>query len=46
MEYNILQATSLISEDQLNRLALEGWRLISIVPIGDQFYFYLGRETS
>lgn len=44
MEYKILEATTLISEDQLNRIALEGWKLVTIVPCDDKFYFYFGRE--
>jgi hypothetical protein len=44
-EYKILQAESLINEQQLNELALEGWRLVTIVASKDSnlYYFYLER---
>ncbi|MBU4260930.1 MAG: DUF2812 domain-containing protein [Proteobacteria bacterium] len=39
-QYKILKADSLINEKQLNELAQEGWRLVTIVKDSDLFYFY------
>ena len=39
-KYKVLQADTLINEQQLNKLASEGWRLVTIVSEGGQFYFY------
>lgn len=43
--YKILQADSLINEEQLNKLYEEGWELIAIVP-GKYNYFYFKRVVS
>lgn len=45
MQYRVLKAATLISEDQLNDLAQEGWRLVTIVKEGAFFYFYFRREV-
>jgi len=45
-QYKILQADSLINERQLNDLAQEGWRLVTIVKEGDLFYFYFEKNKS
>lgn len=44
LEYKILQADSLINENQLNELAKEGWRLITIVKNDNLFYFYFEKN--
>ena len=41
MKYRVLMADTLISEEQLNALAEEGWRLVTIVESEGRFYFYL-----
>lgn len=38
--YKILQAESLINEEQLNKEAANGWRLVTIVNNNNTFYFY------
>jgi hypothetical protein len=50
IEYKIIQAKSLINEEQCKDLSNEGWELISIVPVnnwasvGDMtYYFYFKR---
>ena len=40
MKYKILQADSLINEEQLEELSEEGWALVSIVPFDSKYYFY------
>ena len=40
LKYKILQADTLINEQQLNDLASQGWRLVTIVSKDGQFYFY------
>ena len=32
-EYRVLKADSLMSEEQLNELGLEGWRLAAVIHI-------------
>ncbi len=47
-EYQVLQATTLINEDQLDELGTQGWMLISILKDSDPpyfYYFYFMRET-
>ncbi len=43
-QYKILQADSLINEQQLNELAQEGWRLVTIVKNENLFYFYFEKS--
>ena len=43
-QYKILKANSLINEDQLNNLAKEGWRLVTIIKENDEFYFYFEKN--
>lgn len=43
-QYKILQADSLINEQQLNELAQEGWRLVTIVKNENLFYFYFEKN--
>ena len=43
MEYKILEAKSLISEEQLNDIAQDGWLLVCIVPVEYTYYFYFRR---
>ena len=45
MKYRVLMADTLISEEQLNALAEEGWRLVTIVERAGQFFFYLMSEA-
>lgn len=45
MEYKVLQADSLVSAEQLNDMALDGWRLVQIVKDSGLFYFYLCNMT-
>lgn len=45
-EYKILAADSLPSENNLNNLGAEGWRLIQVVVCRGQFLLYLIRERS
>ena len=45
-DYKVLQAGTLISAEQLNQLSAEGWRLITIVPVGILFYFYFERQVT
>jgi hypothetical protein len=45
LEYKILKSDSLVNESQLNDLALEGWRLVTIVKDGQWFYFYFERHV-
>lgn len=45
MEYKVLMAVSLISEQQLNDLSKQGWRLITIAQQNGQYYFYLSRAV-
>ncbi len=40
MKYKILKADSLINEQQLNELAQQGWKLVTIVEEKGQYYFY------
>lgn len=42
MNYLVLEADSPINAEQLDRLALEGWRLITVVEWRNRFYFYFG----
>ena len=44
-EYRILQANSLISEEQLNDLAKDGWKLVTIVLVDYIYYFYFVKEN-
>ena len=39
-QYKVLQATTPINERQLNELASEGWRLVTIIEWHGNFYFY------
>ena len=39
MEYKVLASASLINEDQLNDLAQQGWKLVTIAICGDSFTF-------
>ena len=43
-QYKILQADTLINERQLNELAQEGWRLVTIVKNENLFYFYFEKR--
>ena len=43
-QYKLLQADSLINEQQLNELAQEGWRLVTIVKDENLFYFYFEKN--
>ena len=43
VEYKVLMAARLISEEQLNDMAQQGWRLITIVQWNGQFYLYFSR---
>ncbi len=43
-QYKILQADSLINEQQLNELAQEGGRLVTIVKNENLFYFYFEKS--
>lgn len=43
-QYKVLQADSLINEHQLNQLAQEGWRLITILKNDGLFYFYFEKN--
>lgn len=43
MEYKVLKATSLIGEDQLNDLAQQGWKLVTIASMQGRYYFYFHR---
>ncbi len=45
MEYKVLSANSLISEEQLNELAQDGWLLICVVPVEYKYYFYFCLEV-
>ena len=47
MKYKILQATSLINEEQLEELEERGWSLVDIVAsdTGSGFFFYFRRTT-
>ena len=42
-KWKVLQADSLISEDQCNEQERAGWELRQIVPMGGTFYFYFRR---
>ena len=44
-EYQILNAKSLINAEQLNELAIQGWRLITIAQMNGKFYFYFERPV-
>lgn len=44
-QYKILKADTLINEEQLNSLAKEGWRLVTIVKENGAFYFYFERNN-
>jgi len=39
-EYQILEASSLINQEQLSDQAKKGWRLVTIVPDNGKFFFY------
>ena len=45
--YKVLKADTLISEEQLNELAMDGWLLVQIVlDVSDgQYAFYLRRDA-
>lgn len=43
-EYRVLEAEFLINQEQLNKLASEGWRLVTIIDCAETFYFYFERE--
>ncbi len=43
-KYKILQADALINEEQLNKEAANGWRLVTIVNKDNIFYFYFEKE--
>jgi hypothetical protein len=43
MQYKVLAADSPINEKQLERLAHEGWQLITVVEWRNSFYFYFIR---
>jgi len=45
MEYQILQADTLINVEQLNELAAQAWELITIIQVENIFYFYFRRLT-
>jgi hypothetical protein len=45
-QHKILKADAPINEEQLDRLAQEGWTLIEILPHGGWLYFYFRREES
>ena len=45
-KYKILEADSLINEHQLDELASEGWRLITIVKEKGKFYFYFEKNEN
>jgi len=44
LQYKVLKADSLISEQQLNELAQKGWRLVTIVKDENLFYFYFEKK--
>lgn len=44
--FKILQASSLINEEQLNEQGKDGWQLITIVQRGQEFFFYFSRFES
>ena len=43
-EYSVLKADSLMCEEQLNELGLEGWRLAAVIHIPAMYYFYFERD--
>ena len=43
-EYQVLEAQSLVTAEQLNDLAKQGWRLIEIVLVDYRYYFYFEGE--
>lgn len=45
VEYKVLMGDSLISEKQLNDLAAQGWRLVTIVEMAGRFYIYFVRTV-
>lgn len=45
MEYKVLMGDSLISEEQLNDFAVQGWRLVTIVEMQGRFYVYFVRAV-
>jgi hypothetical protein len=44
LEYKVLMALELISEEQLNELGRLNWQLCSIAQWNGVWYFYLRRE--
>jgi hypothetical protein len=42
-EYRVLEADSLVNEHQLNELAGEGWRLVTIEQLNGKYVFYFER---
>lgn len=45
-KYKILEADSLINEHQLNELARDGWKLVTIIKEKDIFYFYFEKNEN
>ena len=47
-EYQIVQAPRLLTGRQLDEIARDGWRLVTVIKNivngKDMFYFYLGRK--
>ena len=44
MEYRIFVVSTPVNEEQLDELARQGWRLITILPFQNKLYFYFVRE--
>ena len=43
--YQVLQAETPINAKPLNQLAVDGWRLVTILTWASEFYFYFIRVT-
>ncbi len=40
MKYKVCKAKSLIGGEQLTDLANDGWLLVTVVPVANEYYFY------
>ena len=45
MTWNVLEASSLPSAEQMHELETQGWMVVSIVPADGRFFIYLRRSA-
>ena len=44
-EYKVMKIKSLLAEKTLNRFGEKGWKLVTIVPIKNNYIYYFVRES-